>query len=709
MSGGQEGHADGQGRVYQASGDLHIQEHHHSEPAWSGPDSVRRPAGRPPVVLRDRTELVTRLRAALAPGNSRQVYVLHGLGGCGKTAVAHALFQYAEQECGRVGLWVNAADRASLRAGMLAVAADRGASEGELVAARGGLRAAADLVWSRLDESGQPWLLVLDNADDPEVLHDGGWLRDSPGGIVLVTSRQAAPHRWPGAQRLHLGVLPREDAAQVLCDLAPETGTVQDAAEIADRLGRLPLALTLAGSFLAQQVLDPWTMTEYGRNLDSAEGLGLIDQAAPYAENSRHLLDRTWQLSLDALTAQGVPEASTLLRLLACWSSDPLPLSLLAGKDISSGLPRSRVEPALRGLLDHSLTELSREGVRCLRTHGVVLDSVARGTPAELRERLLADSVGLLSAAMPEIPQRGPRDPLLQLIAPHIVTLLRHCTVRATAAAALGVAVRLATALHRTGEYLAAHEVAAEAAAVTEQVLGNEHPAILIAHTRAGRALSRLGRYEEAESLHRRVLALCERVLGPDHPDTLNSRYGLLLSLNYLGRMTESIGLLRHVIADRERILGPGHPLTLYARVDLLDFLSKADMPEDALLQLPQECVRYLGAAHPLTLTARHNRAAALYRIGHIDDADTEAQQVVAEYQSRYGSDYPVTFAALQLYAQTQAAVDNFDRAVELMAAVVEGRIRTLGPEHPFVGQGRELLSTYRQARIERGGAGAPG
>ncbi|MFC4016217.1 NB-ARC domain-containing protein [Nonomuraea purpurea] len=179
------------------------------------------------------------------------------MGGCGKTAVAHALFQFATETGDRVGLWVNASERAGLRAGMLAVAADRGASDGELLAARNGLRPGADLVWEHLDRSTEPWLLVLDNADDPEILWDGSWLRTSPRGTVVVTTRRAAARWWPGAELQHIGVLPREDAARVLCDLAPQSGTMEQAAEIADRLGRLPLALTLAGGFLSHQVLAP--------------------------------------------------------------------------------------------------------------------------------------------------------------------------------------------------------------------------------------------------------------------------------------------------------------------------------------------------------------------------------------------------------------------------------------------------------------------
>lgn len=121
MSGAMDGRAQDNGRVYQATGDQHITEHHHyagSGPAAvGGPDSVRRPAvGRTPLALRDRSEVLARLRDGLTSGRGAEVYVLHGMGGCGKTAVAQAFFDIATVEYLRVGLWVNAADRAGLRA-----------------------------------------------------------------------------------------------------------------------------------------------------------------------------------------------------------------------------------------------------------------------------------------------------------------------------------------------------------------------------------------------------------------------------------------------------------------------------------------------------------------------------------------------------------------------------------------------------------------
>ncbi|MBW8800522.1 MAG: tetratricopeptide repeat protein [Streptomyces sp.] len=708
MTGGMDGHAEDRGRVYQSSGDQHINEHHHyggDTSVPSGPDSVRRPAvGRSPAVLRDRTEVMARLRAGVEAGRGGDVYVLYGMGGCGKTAVACAFFQVATGDYGRAGLWVNASDRASLRAGMLAVAADRGASDGELLAARNGLRPAADLVWQYLDRSTEPWLLVLDNADEPEILRDGSWLRTSPRGTVVVTTRRAAARWWPGAELQHIGVLPREDAALVLCDLAPHSGTAEQAARIADRLGRLPLALTLAGGFLSHQVLAPWTLDAYGHHLDEDERVQLIDQGADALSEAdpRHLVGLTWQLTLDTFEARGLPEAAALLRLLARFAPEPLPLSLLNHAAISGVLPRARTETALRALLDQSLTELVDVGVRCVQSHGVLLDSAAAATPAERLPALDTTAVRLLDAAVPAVPDAGPHDPQLRLLVPHALALLRRIGEPPALADALAVATRLSVALHRTGDYLSAEETSRTAADLAQRVLGQDDRLVLAARSRTGRALFRLGRYAEAESVLRGVRATQENLFGADDPDTLDTSYGLQLVLANLGRREESLALLRAVVAGRKTALGPAHPLTLRARASLLEMLPASEVVNEeggALLSLPSECARLLGPDHTVTLGSRHNHAWALYLLGRFEEADDEIRLVAEAYVRRFGPEYPMVLAARQLYSRTRSALGHTGAGIALMADVVARRERGLGPEHPFTVAGRQLLDEYRSGQ----------
>ncbi|GGZ22684.1 tetratricopeptide repeat protein [Streptomyces poonensis] len=704
MSGRNDARADGRGRVYQASGDQHITEHHHHAPDWSGPDSVRRPSvGRVPVVLRDRAGEMDRLRAAVEPGVGNGVYVLHGLGGCGKTAVAYTLFQHATDQAGRIGLWVNASDPASLRAGMLAVAADRGASDGELMGARSGLRPAADLVWHYLDRSDQPWLLVLDNADAPAILRDGGWLRTSPTGTVIVTTRQAAAHWWPGAQLLQFGVLPREDAALVLQDLAPHAGSLEDAAEVADRLGRLPLALTLAGGFLAHQVIDPWSLADYGHRLDGSAGLDtieLIEQGATaIGGDSRHLPSRTWQLSLDALTAQGLPEAGHLLRLLACWSNDPLPLSVLLSAEIGSALPASRIESALRGLLDHSLTELASGEVRCLRTHGVLLDSVARATPADQRDQLAATAARLCLAVLPEVPDRGKQDPRVNLLAPHVVALVRRAVSWATDESILEAAaecvLRLVIAVHRAGDYTSALSLGSDVVELLQPKLGEDNIFLLRLRQRVGRSLFRVGHFEQSEALLQRVLEDCERTLGSDAPDTSTTRRRLASALVNLNRRSEGIALFRQAAAEYTRALGPVHPLTLKARCGLLEVSTQlTDLAAGP--DLIVECRRELGDNHTITLDAELNYAFALNRAGQPAEALPYIQSAFAKYIQRFGPNYPITLNCRETLGNVLYSIGHHTEAVEHATYLVEGRTRVLGSSHPWTLHAKDLLNHFR-------------
>lgn len=716
--------ASGQGRIFQTSGNQYIQEHHHHYDAGTAaplfgtepparpagpvaPDSVRVPlVGRPPGILRNREELRDALSAALA-GPGGDAHVVHGMGGCGKTALAHWLFTEAVRAHGRVGFWVNASERMSLRAGMLAVAGDRGAAAGELAAAAAGQRAAADLVWHYLDHSADAWFLVLDNADDPTVLEDGAWLRTSPRGTVLVTTRHATSHQWrgPGVMRHGLGVLPLEDAARVLCDLAPDAGDLESARKVAERLGRLPLALTLAGSHLAHQLLESWSMDEYDRKLDE-ESTAIVDGGARAygAGQSRHLVSRTWQLSLDALAGQGLPEATTLLRLLAYWAADPVPLRLLlpvARGEVSvdglePGLPASQLEPALRGLLDHSLVELVEvDGERCVRAHGVLLDSVAAGVPETQRAALGEAGARLLEGVLPEPePEASQSRRLLMLLAPHAARLVGIAPGERTAA----LAVRVVRQVHEAGDYAAALEMARSIGTATARALGEEHRLTLTARETEALTLLRLARYTESAELHRRTLEARERVLGPDHPDTLSSCFGLQQPLAQLDRVEEAEALLRRAIEGRRRVLGEDSSQTLMARGMHLQVLGQLGWTEefDRAAAVIEDCERFLAPDHPCTVNARHAYAEALGTLGRFAEAEPVAERVLADWTRLRGPDHPMSLLALCLTGKIAHGSGRTAEAVAIYERLIEARSRVLGPGHPFLTEHREDIARWK-------------
>lgn len=709
------GRASGHGRVFQTGGDQYIEEHVHHYPPGSGPlfgrpavgpaaaqrtapDSVRLPlVGRAPGILRDRVDLMDRLRTAVA-GPGGDIQVLHGLGGCGKTAVAHALFTEAVRDHGRVGLWVNASEHVSLRAGMLAVAADRGAANGELAAAAGGQRAAADLVWHHLDHSAAPWLLVLDNADDPAVLEEGAWLRTSPLGTVLVTSRHATSALWrgPTVSSHRLGVLPLQDAALVLRDLAPDAGTQESARKVARRLGCLPLALTLAGAHLAHQLLESWSMDEYDRRL-SEESTALVDGGATGGEHSRRLVGRTWQLSLDTLAQGGLPETTTLLRLLSCWAADPVPLSLLmpaarGGIDLEHldpPLPAARVEPALRALLDHSLVDMvEADGHRCVQAHGVLLDSVAAAVPDTERAPLAVAAGRLLRAALPQegaaLPQARSA---ARLLAPHVAGLL-HMTHRhgPVTAESVRTAVRVARLVYEAGDWTAALALAATAAESATEHLGAEDPAAIEARSGQGPILFRLGRYTEAADLLRPVHQDALRVLGPHDTRTLDAAYELQRVLHRLGDLGQARTLLEAALDGRRHVLGDAHVATLKTRCETMELrfsLSEFEDYEAAAGELVEDCERHLGAEHLVTVWARDALARGLLRFGRGAEAEALFRQVLAGQTAGYGADHPLVLGVLIQLSRAQHAGGEYEQAARSAREVAERRARILGEDHP--------------------------
>ena len=358
--------------------------------------------------MRGREGLIAELRRALRPYPRRasRAFVIAGMGGLGKSTVALAAARMVRERGYRVW-WVRAADSALLTSGMLEVLRELGAPESVTAPVREGARTAPERAWEFLNRdhgAGRRWLLVFDGADNPAVLAgadadtpaDGtGWLRADPAGMVIVTTRVRDPQVWGTRVTLReLKPLDDEAGAEVLRDLAPEVADPggHEARELSRRLGGLPLALHLAGAYLGSPFARWSSFAGYRQALDGVELPAALTDIEEQGADIHSTVQRTWDLSLDALAAEGRPQARPLLLVLSCFApATPIPAWLLqlppladllagpghAGQD--NGAERRGLRAGLQGLSRTGLIDISATGspagVHAVTVHPVVADA----------------------------------------------------------------------------------------------------------------------------------------------------------------------------------------------------------------------------------------------------------------------------------------------------------------------------------------------
>ncbi|SDL40886.1 tetratricopeptide repeat protein [Streptomyces indicus] len=688
------------------------------------------PFGRLPAEVLGRDDLLAELDSSLSGVRRRRppVWVLAGLGGVGKSTVALRVAARARGR-GWPVWWVNAADPLSLRGGVLEILRQLGAPDAVVREVREGAATAADRFWTFVDGTVRRAVLIFDNADEPALLSadgatppgDGtGWVRPGTRVHLVVTTRTVDRDTWGSWASLRvLTALDGAASAQVLRRLAPgvDDPTGREAAALAERLGGLPLALHLAGTYLASPFARWRTFGAYQQALDSAAVAEVIADLDAVRPHGRVAVSRTWELSLDALTARGIGRARGLLHLLSCLApATPIPGSLLRPE---AGTAAREDAAALRGLAEVGLIEVAdsaEDGSVDVVVHPVVADicrarvlagrstdgggdtggdrggdrRTDEGRGATEDGQVMAEAVGLLAAAGGRLDADRPGDwPDWERLLPHVsaaVTWMAPhleppCLARllAVSRAAFGALWGIGRQGGRDGEALARANAAAAAR------LGETHPDSLAACNDLGIYLSATGAPREAEALLRSVLAGRRGVLGEDHLDTLRTRDALIGALLEQGRFAEAEPLYRGLLTDMTRVLGAEHPETLSTHVDLAWSIGMQQRPAEAAdicRRVLDRARRVLGEENPRTLDAWDDLGRWTNEQGDHAAAERLARTLLDVELRVMGPGHQLTLTTRANLARSIADQGRFDEAERLLRACLADMERVLGADH---------------------------
>ena len=697
--------------------------------------SVAPPFGRRDAPLQGRADLIASI---MSPGERSRVHILAGLGGCGKSRLALEIAHRALQAGWQVW-WVS---MTRINSGMREVANQSCAPETQVERAWRGAGSATDLVWRYLNASPEPWLLIFDNADDPEDLgplngpvSDGtGWLRKpaTGHGMVIVTSRDSTDATWGPWSVVH-PVLPLDvdDGASMLMDHVGHVGgTYEQARLLSTELGGLPLALRAAADYVKSVVNTKiWPgqasirdfegyRTAVKRRFESPPGAQSRDLNEPMG---LEIVQGVSDLSLELLAHRGLPQAAPLLKLFACLNIAPIPYRVLlnggalAGSSLFTEFTAAQrlsmldglanlglVEPhVLAGIEDPDLAHvLSLHPV----VHGILRDDEdvrqRRTDYYGLNVRMLLDATKDFD---PDYPENWV---IWNIIAPHSLEVSRTALLGAPQLVDQKVIASALELARLTGRYLIVTGLVRPASDLVLPIVANcesfgfhedDREILALRHEKARIALER-GDPQAAEAELRQVIAGREHVLGENHHDTLASRHKLARAILEQGRWAEAESLLRSIVLAENTVRGPEHSDTMVVRHSLARSIlaqGRAVEAEAMIRDILQVRNRLWSPTTPETLFVRQTLARSLLEQERPEEAEAEVLDAMRAAAGRL--DAPEVMSLRQALIQALLMQGRVPEADADLVGLLADRRRVLGPAHPETERTSSILATVRE------------
>lgn len=616
-----------------------------------------------------RSALLERLRDGLgsASGGTAAMYALYGLGGVGKTQIA---LEYVHRFAADYDLvwWIPSEQNELVVSALADLARKLGLRVGDDAAQ------VAQEVRDHLRQSSSTlrWLLVFDNADEPQEVS-----RHFPGGNghILVTSRNQTWLQYGKA--LEIDPFLREESVEHLLRRAADL-TAEDADRVAAAVGDLPLALDQAGAWLAETGTPVDT---YLAELEQqAERVLSFSQPANYPKP----VGATWNVSIERLKERS-PAAVRLLQLCAFFAAEPISMKLLYGDEMIRVLATEDPSLQEKMVLGQVIREIGRfalakvdRATESIQVHRLVQAVIRSQLTRQEQEEAQHVVHRILAGARPsgEEPIDDPENqPTFAAIWPHLeaseasicdepetrqllIDRVRYLWKRGD----LNAALTLGEALRRLWE----GQLTERASAAQRSHAANLQIQILHLRFHIANVLRSLGKYVEAETLGSDTLARQRALLRPGHPHILMTASGLAMDLGNVGRFNDALDMATEAYLGFKESFGEDHPRTLSAnnnRALCLRQLGRYSEARDVDQEIYDRRRNDLGKEHPHTLISVTNLGRDLREVGEYETSISLLRDSYQSYEALFGKVHPETLRTAKSLAVSLRKAGQLEEA----------------------------------------------
>ncbi|KXX77766.1 Regulatory protein AfsR [Madurella mycetomatis] len=523
-----------------------------------------------------RTSAMNTLKEKLFGDDSQASHrvAIVGLGGVGKTQVALQVAYWTLQNKPEWNVfWVPALSIASFEQACREIA--------QMLGLEGANKEDAKQLLQRYldsDPSGR-WLLIVDNADDEEVMEGGKQGREQGirdflprtdrNRILFTTRTQRIATRLAQSEVVDLSQMNEDEAKDLLKkSLGGKRLPIYEkgVAELLKILTYLPLAIVQAAAYLNETGI---SVAEYVRLLRNTERDMVELLETEFADDTRYggvqnAVASTWVVSFEQIRKNA--DAAVLLRFIAQVESKAIPRSMLASVGSEQRMTR-----AIGVLYSYSFLSIREDGTTYDMHRLVHLASrvwVSRQDAAgKQRREVLVHLRELFSTDKWEERERW------RYLLPHVLKAIdkdKEAENWGEEERALGYWV--GRCLLAEGRSREAVKVLERVVAAYKTTLAETHPDRLASQHELAAAYHADGRVKEAITLLERVVAVRETTLAGTHPSRLVSQHNLAIVYYTDNQVEKAVKLLDHVVNVLKRTQSEDHPQRIEAE-RWLDFL----------------------------------------------------------------------------------------------------------------------------------------
>ena len=638
-----------------------------------------------------REQVLEQLHEALKSGKTAalsQTQAISGLGGIGKTQTAIE-YAYRYRDEYKAVLWTKADSSEALVSDFVSIANLLNLPEKDEKDQN--LSVAAMKLWLEINTG---WLLILDNADTPNLVE--GFLPLNPKGHILLTSRAQVFDNLGITNPLELDKMQPDEAKQFLLkrtgrsELEPaDTNAVE---QLAKELDYLPLALEQAGAYINKVKCSFQDyLTSYRKR-----GLELLEQSKVMTGKYPKSVATTWSLNFEQV-AQTSTASADLLHVSVFLNPYSIPLELITvgAVELGSALPAAlanvesdplALDELLEPLTQYSLIRRDYSS-RTYSIHRMVQAVLKDGIDSDTQRLWAECTVRAVNSAFPNVwfsKWHLCERLLSQALA--CAELIEKWSLEFKEAARL---------LDEAGKYLyerarfdEAERLIKQSLAIREKTLGQDNSNVADSFHNLAVLYYEQGKFGKAEQLYNRALEIREKVLKSDHPDIAKNLNSLGTLYRNQGKFAEAEQFYKRALEIRERILDQNHPdiaESLNSLGLLYDDQGKFGEAEQLHKRALEIREKVLEPNHPDVANSLHNLASLYQEQGKYSKAEPLYMRALKIIEETKGLNHPNVASILNNLAMLYSHQGKFGEAEELLKKALEIREKVLGQDHPDV------------------------